>query len=678
MLFSFHCPACKGKLEADASLTGTQADCPQCGKPVAIPEGRVAAGTTLAGFRLARRLGKGGMGEVYLAQQLSVDRQVAVKVLPPGFAADRQAVARFLHEGKLAARLDHHHIVTVHEAGEDSGNYYMAMAYVQGESLDQRLRRDKILPEAEALGIVRAVADALAYAWEEFQLLHRDIKPANIMLDRRERVFLMDLGLAKSLSDGGGLTLSGTVLGTPQYMSPEQAQGLPDLGPASDVYSLGATLYHLVTGTAPFTGDSLLQVLNQHIHEPLPPPRERNPRMSEGCSRLIEKMLAKGPSERYGDWRALLDDLSQTLPRDSSTTSAQSQRGEPAGTAAVPAPDPGSGFPSRRRLLSWPFVLAAAGILVLVLLAALALRGRGGAPVADTGPPPPSAPASPTVPTSQADDVSAVPVEGEGWTVPELGMEFVYVETGSFRMGSDHGKSNQRPARDVCLSRAFWVGRHEVTQGEYEALTGSNPSKFRAARNPVEMVSWQDAAAFCHSLTERERVAGRLPADYEYRLPTEAEWEYAARGGAKSKGFRYAGSDDPDKVAWSRENSSDQRVDGAKREPDMLRGNNCRPHRVGGKKANELGLCDLSGNVQEWCHDRFQDSYVGLPGLDPSGPPTGLEHVVRGGAWNATSGLGAVTYRTARDGRAVVKDYIGFRVALATPVVLPEPQPAAP
>ena len=137
MLFSFHCPACKGKLEADASLSGSQADCPQCGKPVAIPEPRVAAGTALAGFRLERRLGKGGMGEVYLARQLSVERQVAVKILPPGFAENPEAVKRFLHEGKLAARLDHFNIVTVFEAGEDSGHFYLAMAYIEGESLDQ-------------------------------------------------------------------------------------------------------------------------------------------------------------------------------------------------------------------------------------------------------------------------------------------------------------------------------------------------------------------------------------------------------------------------------------------------------------------------------------------------------------------------------------------------------------
>ncbi|MCK5803961.1 MAG: protein kinase, partial [Lentisphaeria bacterium] len=179
MHFSFHCPSCREELEVDASLSGMQADCPRCGKPVAVPERRVDTGTTLAGFRLKHLLGKGGMGEVYLAQQLSVEREVAIKVLPPGFAENKQAVKRFLQEGRLAAKLDHHNIVTIHEAGEDSGTYYLAMAYVKGESLDLRLKRDRALPETDALAIVRDVAEALAYAWDEFQLLHRDIKPAN-------------------------------------------------------------------------------------------------------------------------------------------------------------------------------------------------------------------------------------------------------------------------------------------------------------------------------------------------------------------------------------------------------------------------------------------------------------------------------------------------------------------
>ena len=392
MLFSFECPVCEGRLEADASASGTQAGCPQCGNLVAIPAGRVDVGTTLAGFRLERRLGKGGMGEVYLARQLSVDRQVAVKILPPGFAADQRAVQRFLQEGKLAAKLDHRHIVTVHEAGEDSGNYYLAMAYVEGESLDQRLTRAGALPEAEALTIVRAVADALAYAWGTCRILHRDIKPANIMVDLRGRVFLMDLGLAKSLGDGEGMTLSGSILGTPHYMSPEQAQGRAELGVPSDIYSLGATLYHLVTGTAPFCGDSAVEVLHQHVYDPLPPPSERNPQVSKACGRLIEAMMAKEPADRHGDWQDLLADIDRLLAgaapqqgrTDKASLAKQAQEALARQHLAKHPAQAGSAaaLPSRQRWLPWVLGLAAAGALVLTTMAALAVRGHRAGPAA--------------------------------------------------------------------------------------------------------------------------------------------------------------------------------------------------------------------------------------------------------------------------------------------------------
>ncbi|NLF16660.1 MAG: serine/threonine protein kinase, partial [Lentisphaerae bacterium] len=313
MLFLFECPSCGARIEADASVSGRQAHCPQCRGVVAVPESRVECGATLGGFRLDSRLGKGGMGEVFLGTQLSVERRVAVKVLPPGFAADHGAVERFLNEGRLAARLDHANIVTVHEAGEDCGHYYMAMAYVEGESLDQRLKRDGSLPEREALAIIRTIAEALDYAWDEFHLLHRDLKPANIMTDRRGRVFLMDLGLAKTLGDETAMTLSGTILGTPHYMSPEQAMGSSRLSVQTDIYALGATLYHLVVGAPPFAGDSALTVLNQHVHDVLPPARSRNPRVSEACSALIGIMMAKAPEDRCHGWRDLIAAVDRVL-----------------------------------------------------------------------------------------------------------------------------------------------------------------------------------------------------------------------------------------------------------------------------------------------------------------------------------------------------------------------------
>ncbi len=408
MLFVFECPTCKARIEADASASGRQSHCPQCHAMVAVPESRVDCGATLGGFRLDRRLGKGGMGEVFLGTQLSVDRRIAVKVLPPGFAADQEAVQRFLHEGRLAARLDHANIVTVHEAGVDNGHYYLAMAYVEGESLDQRLKRKGALPERDALTIVRTVADALAYAWDEFQLLHRDLKPANIMLDRRGRVFLMDLGLAKSLGEESGMTLSGTILGTPQYMSPEQAMGSTQLSVQTDIYALGATLYHLVVGAPPFTGDSALKVLNQHVHEALPPPRSRNPQVSEACSQVIAAMMAKQPGQRYRGWRELIADLDRVLagtaPLEPAVRSGPAGAGVVRGAvskadlahqaqaalarqqhpAMAPAKAPAAAGKTPAAPVwrsPWILGLAAAAALLVVLVAVLALRGRGPAAV---------------------------------------------------------------------------------------------------------------------------------------------------------------------------------------------------------------------------------------------------------------------------------------------------------
>ena len=737
MLFSFHCPSCKGKLEADASLSGSQADCPQCGKAVAIPDGRVDAGTTLAGFRLERRLGQGGMGEVYLAQQLSVRRQVAVKILPPGFASNPEAVQRFMHEGHLAAKLDHANIVTVFEAGEDNGHFYLAMAYVEGESLDHRLKRDKLLPEAEALGIIRAMADALAYAWDEFQLLHRDLKPANIMVDRRGRVFLMDLGLAKSLGDESGLTLSGAVIGTPQYMSPEQAQGLADLGVPTDVYALGATLYHLVTGSTPFSGNSALSMLNQHVHAPLPPPRSRNPQVTEGCSRLIETMMAKQPSARYADWRALIADIDRVrqgaspaaapavvppaagpsgfvLPPAGGPSSSpvapgpaavpavvskadsgrQAPRAPPSPPRAPPvraAPPRAAPVPQKRpNGLSLGLTVAVVVVLVLVGVLVAARRGRsipGTASVA-VAPSRPGAsvpgqtaatPAALASPPSQA-AAGARPTLGQPWTVPDLGLELVWVAAGSFQMGASDGALYVQPVHAVRISRGYWLGKYEVTQAEYEALIGENPSTFKGAQNPVECVSWDDAVAFCAKLTEREQKAGRLPEGYEYRLPTEAEWEYAARGGPKSQAtsagavqnFTCSGSNNVDEVGWYYGNSGDKPLDDSEAEESKRTsrqsGNHCRTHPVGLKKPNELGLYDMSGNVWEWCLDRYDENYYGRsPNVDPVNTQTGPVRVLRSGSWHNSQWYLFSSQRLGYE-PVVALPYLGLRVCLA-PVI---------
>jgi formylglycine-generating enzyme required for sulfatase activity len=286
-------------------------------------------------------------------------------------------------------------------------------------------------------------------------------------------------------------------------------------------------------------------------------------------------------------------------------------------------------------------------------------------------------------------------------------MELVYVEEGSFDMGSDDADAldDEKPVHRVEISRGFWLGRYPVTQGEYQSLMGSNPSLFQAEvvvrkgflgsgrqvkkrslpRHPVEEVCWEDAVAFCRKLTDRERAAGRLPSGYGYRLPTEAEWEYAARGGSHSRGYVHAGSDMIGDVGWHAGNSGDSllddsmldglaKVEGEEMEVeerhaflrdflDVLRRNRNRTHAVGGRCPNELGLHDMSGNVWEWCADWYGE-YSAAPVTDPEGPRSGSGRVGRGGAWYNSARACRVTDRGG-DPPGFTDSCLGFRVSLA-------------
>jgi formylglycine-generating enzyme required for sulfatase activity len=241
-------------------------------------------------------------------------------------------------------------------------------------------------------------------------------------------------------------------------------------------------------------------------------------------------------------------------------------------------------------------------------------------------------------------------VAGQNLVVADLGMEMIYVEPGSFQMGSNSGDSAEEPVHAVRIGRAFWMDKYEVTQSQYETITGRNPSSFKGLSLPVEGVSWNDGVAFCRMLTERERKAGRLPLGYVYRLPTEAEWEYAARGGSKGRGFEYAGSGNLDEVAWHSGNSG------------------FKTHPVGGQKPNELGLYDMSGNVWEWCHDSYDAGYYAKsPSSDPTGASSGGLRVLRGGSWNYNPWLCRSSTRYGTSPGST--DYnIGFRVVASWPL----------
>ena len=261
-----------------------------------------------AEYVLLERLGEGGMGVVFKARDVIQDRIVALKVLRKGLGVDKEYLQRFERELNVAARLEHPNLVATYACGVFRGIQYLAMEYIEGETLKSRLDRDFRLSEADAIRVGLAVAQALGHAHEK-GYVHRDVKPANILLARDGAVRLADLGLAKSVYGDSHLTRTGQVIGTPYYISPEQARGDKEPDPRSDLYALGATLYHALTGRVPFMAASSMDILLLHIQGTLTNPKDINPELSDGLVQVLVKLLAKHPEDRYAKAELLCEDL---------------------------------------------------------------------------------------------------------------------------------------------------------------------------------------------------------------------------------------------------------------------------------------------------------------------------------------------------------------------------------
>lgn len=265
----------------------------------------IQTGDSIGGFRLLEEIGSGTVGTVFRAEQVSLSRAVALKILDPHYATQPRYVQRFFREARSAASLIHAHIVQVYDVGEDGGLYYIAIELVDGRSLASILAEEGALEPSRALEYTRQATLALARA-HQAEIIHRDIKPGNLLINRHDELKVADFGLARHTGAGAGkITHHGSIIGTPYYMSPEQAQGqLSD--ERSDIYSLGATLYHMLVGRPPFAGDNFLEVINRHVHESPVPPIQANPRVAEPLSDLVLRMLAKDPDERHPSADALL------------------------------------------------------------------------------------------------------------------------------------------------------------------------------------------------------------------------------------------------------------------------------------------------------------------------------------------------------------------------------------
>jgi tRNA A-37 threonylcarbamoyl transferase component Bud32 len=343
-------------------------------------------GTVLSGrYKLEAKLGSGGMSTVYLARDTTLDRQVAVKVLHREMSEQADQLERFRQEARAVAKLSHPNVVAVIDAGEDGGHPYIVFEYVEGETLKQRINRVGALDAQESLAYAIEIARGLTVAHNR-NMVHRDIKPQNVLIDSEGRAKLTDFGISRQLEQDG-MTATGRVLGTTDYVAPEQAMGHP-VDQRSDIYSLGVVLYEMLTGQVPFTADSQVGVAMKHVNEELPDVQQRRPELSAAAAMVVESATAKDPDQRYQQVGELIDDLATALEveaaRAGSTTSEATSVLE-----AVPPTERKLAGGSRRPWLALLLVLLvfAGAVAAVVLISSGNGPGGGGGALKDKGSP---------------------------------------------------------------------------------------------------------------------------------------------------------------------------------------------------------------------------------------------------------------------------------------------------
>ena len=596
------------------------------------------------GYRIMRSVGQGGMADVYLAIQLSLGRHVAIKVLAAERTPSDDLVSRFEQEARIIARLDHPHIVGIFDVGRTStGQLYYTMPHMPNGDL---AARDLTQDQGLVIEVVRAICQALAYAHEQ-GIVHRDVKPENVLFDKLNRPLLADFGIALSNAGPIRVTREGNTLGSVAYMSPEQARGKP-LDGRSDIYSLGVVCYECLAGKLPFSGEDSMSVALAHVEQPVP----RLPPARMHWQSFLDKALAKRPEDRFQTAQEMLDALNGVQTRIAIIAPLAAVANSLAG---VPQKIERSLNVPVRTSPNGALLIVLAGVALLVAAALLTFRGSTAPPPAAALSPPPAAkvadapvapvaearadqrpavdnnapvqPAPPTAANDPAAPAAAAAAQSEsppppvaetaaadsdaepfaqstlppsaGASIHDAGAPEMIVVPATIEFGT----------RTYTLGHAFALGRDEVTRGEYaqfvratnranatcrqpgrlwsalERLSWRNPGFVQDDRHPAVCVSWDDAIAYAAWLGKRTH--------HRYRLPSQAEWLYAARLQADSASpCRRGNVSDSSASSFLHMSKRFECNDGyAQTAP------------VGRFAANTLGVRDLLGNASEWTRD---------------------------------------------------------------------------
>ena len=471
--------------------------------------------------------------------------------------------------------LEHPNIIHVNEVFEANNTVYYVMEYLDAGSLRDYVRKQGALSEQEALAIMVPIMQAVEYL-HQHKMSHLDVKPDNVMLKEDPETgetipVLIDFGLSKHYDKNGKPTSTVRVSGFSDGYAPvEQYTGIYFFTPQADVYALAATLYYALVGKDPViaseqTEEKILKNLPKGI--------------SDSVKKTILSSMKMQKEERCPSVSIMLADLSA-----SSVENAQSDQNENLTKKSNETQVIKKTHKKHSMRIAWS-VAGIIGLVAVVWMAIMVFRD-----ISDK--------------TQSFNEELAIPVNSNVY------VELVKVEAGSFNMGATSEMENpyedEKPIHRVTLTNNYYIGKYEVTQALWQAVMGSNPSCFKGDDLPVERVSWNDCQDFISKLNA---MTGK-----RFRLPTEAEWEYAARGGKKSRGYQYSGSNTLGDVAWYGDNSGSK------------------THAVGTKQPNELGIYDMAANVEEWCQDRY-GSYSSSPQTNPTGAASGSNRVIRGGDW---------------------------------------------